>query len=198
MGIQQDPKVGDISEPNEVPKEEEAVPTEVRFLRALLGSSFRPKPELSIYDDSLKAENLIDWISEMDKYFEYEEIGENKRVKFAVIRLKAHAALWWDNVQYERRKKDKLLIKSWDRMVEKMKGKFLPKDYQLTLYRQVKNINKKMMTVREYTEEFYHVNLRAGHVEDTPEKISRYINGLRLDIQDEINILYPRTIEEAY
>ena len=55
-----------------------------------------------------------------------------------------------------------------------------------------------MMTTREYTEEFYQVNLRAGHVEDTPEKIARYINGLRLDIQDEINILSPRTIEEAY
>ena len=54
------------------------------------------------------------------------------------------------------------------------------------------------MIVREYTEEFYQVNLRAGHVEDTPEKTSKYINGLRLDIQDEISILSPRTIEDAY
>jgi len=50
------------------------------------------------------------------------------------------------------------------------------------------------MTVREYTEEFYKVNLRAGYIEDTPEKTARYINGLRLDIQDEISILSPRTI----
>ena len=42
------------------------------------------------------------------------------------------------------------------------------------------------------------MNLRAGHVEDTPEKKARYINGLRLDIQDEIGILSPRTIKEAY
>ena len=55
-----------------------------------------------------------------------------------------------------------------------------------------------MMTVKEYTEEFYLVNLREGHVEDTPEKTYRYINGLRLDIQDEISILSPGTIEEAY
>ena len=82
-------------------------------------------------------------------------LTKNKRVKFAVTRLKGHAALWWDNVQDERRKKDKPLIKSWDRMVAKMKGKFLPQDYQLTLYRQVKNLKKKMMIVREYTKEFY-------------------------------------------
>ena len=79
-----------------------------------------------------------------------------------------------------------------------MKGKFLPKDYELTLYKHVQNLKQKMMTVREYTEEFYQVNLRVGHVEDTPEKTTRYINGLRLDIQDEINIISPRTIEEAY
>ena len=98
MGRQRDPKGGDISEPNEVPEEEEEVHAEVRLLRAVLGSSLRPKPKLSIYDCSLKAENLIDWISEMEKYSEYEGIDENKRVKFAVTRLKGHAALWWDNV----------------------------------------------------------------------------------------------------
>ena len=53
-----------------------------------MGSSFWPKPEPSIYDGSLKAENLIYWISEMDKYFEYEDIDENKRVKFVATRLK--------------------------------------------------------------------------------------------------------------
>ena len=42
------------------------------------------------------------------------------------------------------------------------------------------------------------MNLRAGHVEDTLKKTTKYINGLRLDIQDEIIILSPRTIEEAY
>lgn len=54
------------------------------------------------------------------------------------------------------------------------------------------------MTIREYIEELYRVNLRASHTDDTPEKITRYINGLRLEILDEINILSPRNIEEAY
>ena len=94
------------------------------MLRAVLGSSSRLKLEISIYDGSLKDENLIDWINEMDKYFEYEEIDENKRVKFVVTMLKGHATLWWDNVQVERRNKDKPLIKSWDRMVAKMKSNF--------------------------------------------------------------------------
>jgi hypothetical protein len=62
------------------------------LLRSVLGSSSRPKPELSTYDGSLTDENLIDWISDLDKYFEYEEIDEEKRVKFVVTRLKGHAS----------------------------------------------------------------------------------------------------------
>lgn len=47
------------------------------------------------------------------------------------------------------------------------------------------------MTVKEYTEEFYCVNLHVGYTDDTPEKTARYVNGLRLEILDEINILSP-------
>jgi len=54
------------------------------------------------------------------------------------------------------------------------------------------------MIVKEYTEEFYRVNLRAGYTNDTLEKTARYVNGLRMEILDEINILSPRNIEEAY
>ena len=54
------------------------------------------------------------------------------------------------------------------------------------------------LTVKEYTEEFYRLNLRAGYVEDTPEKTKRFVNGLRGEILDEISILSPRSIDEAY
>ena len=54
------------------------------------------------------------------------------------------------------------------------------------------------MTVREYTEEFYKINLRASYLEDTREKTTRYVNGLRLEILDEIGILSPQNIEETF
>ena len=116
----------------------------------------------------------------------------------AVTRMKGHASLWWDSVQVEIRRKNKSLIKSWDRMVEKMRAKFLPKYYQLILYRQVQNLRKRLLNVREYTEELYKVNLRARYVEESPEKPARYVNGLRMDIQEEISMISPRMMEEAY
>eukprot|EP00253_Pinus_taeda_P035377 PITA_35377 len=93
---------------------------------------------------------------------------------------------------------NKFPIKKWSRMVAKLKGRFFPTDYQIKLHQQVQNMKQKGMTVREYTEEFYRVNLRASYTEDTPEKIARYVNGLRLEILDEISILSLKNIKEAY
>ena len=76
---------------------------ELRYFRSILGATSRPKLELSTYDGSVIVEHLIDWISELDKYFEYDEIEEDKRVRLDVRRLKVHASLWWDSVQEERR-----------------------------------------------------------------------------------------------
>ena len=53
------------------------------------------------------------------------------------------------------------------------------------------------MKVKEYTKEFYKVSIRAGQIQDTDEKVARYVNGLRMEIQDEISVLSPKTIEEA-
>ena len=95
-----------------------------------------------------------------------------------MTRLKGHAALWWDSVQAERNKKNKPVIKIWDKMIAKMRGKFFPKDYQLSLYRQMQNLMQISLTIREYIEEFYRVKLRSCHNEYTSYKIARYINGL--------------------
>eukprot|EP00253_Pinus_taeda_P017366 PITA_17366 len=172
-GRRRDPELGDDSE-------EEAV-------TATEGSD-EEAPEL----------RLLRSVSELDKYFENEEISEDKRVRFFATKLKGHVALWWDSVQADRKMMNKLPIRKWPRMVAKLKGIFLPKDYQVELYRRVQNLRKKGMTVKEYTEEFYRVNLWAGYIDDTPEKTTRYVNGLRLEILDEISILSPRNIEEAF
>lgn len=73
----------------------------------------------------------------------------------AKSKLKGHALLWWDFVQNKRRKKGNYKITSWDRMVEKLKGKFLPNDYDIQLYKRLQNLKQKVMDVQAYTEEFY-------------------------------------------
>jgi predicted CDP-diglyceride synthetase/phosphatidate cytidylyltransferase len=52
-----------------------------------------------------------------------------------------------DDKHYEVKQK----IKSWDRMITTMKAIFIPRDYQITLFRRMQNLRQKLMTVKEYT-----------------------------------------------
>ena len=52
--------------------------------------------------------------------------------------------------------------------------------------------------MKEYIEEFYRLNIIAGHRESDDEKVARYMNGLRYDIQDEMSMVTIRTVEDSY
>jgi hypothetical protein len=67
----------------------------------------RTKIEVPMYEGNLDSEELLDWIISMDKYFDYEDVDEEIKVRHVVNRLKGHAALWWDELQAERRSKGK-------------------------------------------------------------------------------------------
>lgn len=80
LGRHRDPEGGDGSEEEVTATtgglNEEG--TEIKLLRSVLLASSKPKPELLNYDGSLSTKLLLDWISELDKYFECEEIKEDK------------------------------------------------------------------------------------------------------------------------
>jgi hypothetical protein len=186
---------GDLSdsEVEEEARHAEEVTTEdastERLIKAIARMGAKAKMDILVYEGSMDAEELLDWIRALDTYFDYEEIEEDKKVRHAVTQLKGHATLWWDELQADRRSKGKQKIKSWGRMIAKMKAKFIPRDYQITLFRRMQNLRQKLMTVKEYTEEFYKLNIRAGHRESDDEKVARYLNGLRYDIQDELSMV---------
>jgi len=66
----------------------------VKIIKILAKAGSKPKMEIPMYEGSLNAEELMDWIRFIDQYFNYEEVEENKRVKFVVTRLKGHVAIW--------------------------------------------------------------------------------------------------------
>ena len=89
-GRRRDPEIGDESEeePKAVAGGLEGESPEVRLLRSVLVASSKPKLKLPTYDGGLSIEVLLVWISKMDKYFECEEVNEDRRVRFAAMKLK--------------------------------------------------------------------------------------------------------------
>ena len=58
----------------------------------------------------------------------------------------------------------------------------------------MQNLKKRTMTVNKYTKELFKINLREGYIEDTTDKVARYLNGLRYDIQDELSLVSPTSV----
>ena len=110
----------------------------------------------------------------MDKYFDYEDVEEEKKVRHVVTRLKGHAVLWWHELQGERRSKGKQKIKSWDRMVGNLKEKCIPKDYQISLFRRMQNLRQRGLNLKEYTKEFYKLNITTRQREGRREIFQIY------------------------
>ena len=82
-------------------------------------------------------------------------------------------------------------------MVNKIKKKFLPFYYHVNLLRKIQNLKPKDMSVKDYTKEFYRLDIRSRHVDDEIEKFARYLNGLRFGIQYEIIFVKLDSVEEA-
>jgi hypothetical protein len=83
-------------------------------------------------------------------------------------------------------------------MEAKMKAKFIPRYYQINLFQRMQNLKQKGMTVKEYTKEFYRLNIRASRHESDDEKVARYMNGLRYEIKYEMSMVTVRNVEDAY
>ena len=76
---------------NQEEQEEEVLnPDEEKLFKALTKIGKRPKFEVPTFLGKINLEELINWINELEEYFEYEEIEDPDRVKFAKAKLKGH------------------------------------------------------------------------------------------------------------
>ena len=103
--------------PNRNPKLEEDQAKE-RLLRVLSRENSKPIVEVVPYDGKLDTNVVLDWISDMEKLFEYEKTLDNRKVKITVTRLKGHASLWWEHLQFDRQRRGKEKIRTWPKMMK--------------------------------------------------------------------------------
>jgi hypothetical protein len=91
---------GDVNEAES--KNEARVEEEVAFedaaeeclFRDVARIGAREKIDILMYEGNLDVEEMLDWFRALDKYFDYEDIEEDKKVKHVVTRLKGNATMW--------------------------------------------------------------------------------------------------------
>ena len=61
-------------------------------------SDFKLKVDIPFFNCNLDIEDFIDWIVEIDKFFDYMEVMEDKKVKLVACRLKGGTSAWWERL----------------------------------------------------------------------------------------------------
>lgn len=119
-------------------------------------------------------------------------------MKLVGAKLRAPASTWRKHFQNDREIQGKGKIRRWDKMKEKLKAQFLPRDCEQTSYQRVQNLRQREKIMKEYTREFHRLSLRSNLAESESQRVTRYLNGLRTGIQDQVSLQRPYKMSDAY
>ncbi|XP_038678354.1 uncharacterized protein LOC119979794 [Tripterygium wilfordii] len=170
------------------------------------GRGGRRFPAEEVYDHrgthkmsgGLHAEVFIDWLNEIERIFEFKEVPEEAKFKLVAMKLKGRASAWWEQLKRTRERQRKPRIVDWEKMKCKLRENFLPLGYAESLFQRLQNLKQSTRQVDDYTEEFYQLVARNDMNESDEQLVTRYIGGLRLEIQDALSLYTICTVFEAY
>lgn len=67
------------------------------------GPSYCITAEIPDFNDIIELEGILDWLYEVEKFFDIMDFPEDCQVKIFAYKLRAGVAAWWDHVQEGRR-----------------------------------------------------------------------------------------------
>ncbi|KAG6472144.1 hypothetical protein ZIOFF_069601 [Zingiber officinale] len=156
------------------------------------------KVDIPEFHGRLQPEGFLDWLSAVDKFFEYKDIPDGQKVKLVATRLRGYASAWWDKTQEMRLRKGKSKIISWEKMKARLRQNFLPANFAQTIFMQFNTLQQGNKSVTDYTEEFYRLMARIDNQESEDQLVARYVNGLKATIKDEVEMQQLWKLNDAY
>ena len=167
----------------------------MKELKSLSGKRLEGIP---LFSGKMEENLVMDWIEGMENHFECDGVTEAQKVKVSKSRLRGSTLTWLKFIQTEREKEGKQPISTWKGMVAKVKEAYMPDDYEIQLHKKRQSLRQKDQDVNTYTEEFQKLCMRSNVTEDESLKVARYLNGLKWNIQEEMDLLSPKTVHQCY
>ena len=84
------------------------------------------KVDVSNFDGRLDPQYYLDWVMSLERYFKWYEMSQERRVRFAAMKLVGQAGQYWSNVERLIALRRQEPIRIWDEMKAKLNHKYLP------------------------------------------------------------------------
>ncbi|XP_010450321.1 PREDICTED: uncharacterized protein LOC104732469 [Camelina sativa] len=158
----------------------------------------RFKLEIPKFHGGSSPEDLLDWFVTVEEILEFKRVPLERCVPLIAIRFRHRAAAWWAQLKTTRSRQGKEKITSWSKLRKHMQKKILPFNYEQLLFQKLQNLRQGNRTVEEYATEFFLLINRVEVRDSEQQLISRFIGGLRQQIQHTLNLFHPLSIAEAH
>jgi len=77
----------------------------------------------------LNPQVFLDWTSDMDHYFDWYDMSDERRIRLAKMKLVSQARQYWTNVEKLMKLRNQGPIQTWDEMKMKFQKQYLPVSY---------------------------------------------------------------------
>jgi len=155
------------------------------------------KIDLPSFNGNLRIEDFLDWVMEVERFFDYMSIREDRKVKLVAYKFKGGASSWWEKLQISRARQGKGPVTSWLKMKRLLKARFLPPDFEQRLFQQYQECRQGGRTIQAYVDDFYRLSARNDLMETEDQQVARFIGGLRVAIQDKVSMHPVFTLNQA-
>uniref|UniRef100_A0A0D3DIN6 Retrotransposon gag domain-containing protein n=1 Tax=Brassica oleracea var. oleracea TaxID=109376 RepID=A0A0D3DIN6_BRAOL len=134
----------------------------------------------------------------IQELLEFKRVPEERKVTLVATRFRGKAASWWLQQKASRSREGKSSINSWAEIEKVMRKAFLPYNFDHTMFTQLQNLRQGSRSVDDYAEEFTLLLTRNEILDSETQLVSRFIGGLRSQIQNAMSQFDPIRIAEAH
>lgn len=156
------------------------------------------KVEIPEFHGGVRGDSLLDWMVSVEEILDFKQVPGDRRVPLVAMRFRGHATSWWKQLKTTRSRTWRLPIQTWEKLKKHLHATFLPHNYDPLTYNKLKNLKQGSRSVEEYAEEFSLLLTRTEIFDSEEQLVSRFIRGLRPQLQNAMAQFDPATIAEAH